>query len=150
MITQVILRSAFGYDTDIVSRETGLVCDPEEGLTQQQFKDETNINTIVQRFGLTGEIPGDFKAPVSGSFEGVYDFHTAMNAVRQAEEAFMELPGHMRARFNHDPQALIDFVEDGQNLDEARKLGLLQPKPEVTRDAVQAIDELRTTLTPKP
>ncbi|WNK14638.1 MAG: internal scaffolding protein [Microvirus sp.] len=135
------LRSANGYNTDDVSRETGLECkDPT--LAQQQFKDETDINTIVQRFGLTGELPTNYRPPQSGDFTDVTDFHTAMNAVRAATESFMEMPGELRARFANDPQRLMTFLEDPSNKEEALKLGLTQLPPEQPRGAVQAIDDL--------
>jgi phage internal scaffolding protein len=146
----VFLRAAFNYDADEASLEaawrppvdpdTGEVID--DGKTQQSFKEEVDINTIVRRFGLTGELPPDFRMPVSGDFTGVSDFHSAMNMVRSAQEAFMQLPGEMRDRFGHDPAKLMSFLEDSGNRDEALKLGLIAPPPEVTRDAVMAIDEL--------
>lgn len=146
----MFLRSTYNYDVDEASLEagtsrpvdsdTGEIID--DGVTQQSFKDECDINTIVKRFGLTGEMPGGFAMPVSGDFSGIGDFQSAMNAVRAAQEAFDSLPGEMRARFANDPQRLISFLEDGANRDEAVKLGLVALPPERTRDAVQAIDEL--------
>lgn len=133
MLRKIELRSAFNYDPDAVSEETGLVCDPEEGRTQQSFAEECDINTIVRRFGLTGEMPQNLRMPVSGDFTGVTDFQTAMNAVRQAQEAFMELPGEMRARFDNDPQKLISFLEHDGNREEAVKLGLVNKPPETAR-----------------
>lgn len=144
----MFIRSAYNYDADDVSRETGVACDPDEGMTMQGFREECDINTIVTRFGLTGEIPGDFRMPVSGDFTGVSDFHSAMNLVRAAEEAFMTVPADIRARFAHDPAALMAFLDDDSNRAEALKLGLLQPPPEVTRDVVQAVDELAASLRP--
>lgn len=138
----MFVRSAFNYDVDKASLDAGLFCDPSEGLTLQSFAEEVDINTIVARFGLTGHLPEEVQVPVSGDFTDVVDFQTAMNAVRKAEEGFMELPPNIRARFGHDPQQLMDFVEDGRNYDEALRMGLLKPRPEVTRDMVQAIDEL--------
>lgn len=149
MKPNVVLRAAFGYDGDAVSDENGLSCADDPGVAQQQFRDECDINEIVRRFGLTGSLPDDFKAPVSGDFTGVSDFQSAMNAVRSAQEAFMELPGAMRARFDNDPQKLISFLEDPSNRDEGLKLGLLAKPPEVTRDVVTAVDELKAVLTPK-
>lgn len=137
------------YDHDSVSRETGLVCDPKEDMTQQSFKEECDINEIVRRFGLTGQLPENVRVPVSGDFTGVSDFQTAMNAVTQAQEAFMELPANLRARFNNDPQRLMEFVADSGNIEEARKLGLVPPVAVPPRDVVTAVDELRTVLTPK-
>lgn len=126
-IKEVFLRSGFNYDRDQVSQATGLACRAEESMTQQQFKDEVDINTIVARFGLTGELPENLRMPVSGDFTKVGDFQSAMQMVREAEEAFMELPGHVRARFHNDPQRLIEFIEDGANREEAQKLGLVVP-----------------------
>lgn len=124
---EVFFRSGFNYDRDQVSHATGLACRPEESMTQQQFKEEVDINTIVARFGLTGELPENLRMPVSGDFTKVGDFQSAMQMVREAEEAFMELPGHVRARFHNDPQRLIEFIEDDANRDEAQKLGLVVP-----------------------
>lgn len=143
------LRSAFNYDPDKVSAETGLSCPEDESKTQQSFKDECDINTIVKRFGLTGELPQDYQMPQSGDFTGVSDYQSAMNAVRAAEEAFMAVPAEIRARFSNDPGKFMAFFDDPANRDEGLRLGLLQAPPEKTRDVVQAVDELAKVLTPK-
>ena len=49
------MRTPYNYDTDEVSVDSGLVC-PEPTLAQQQFKDEADINLILERFGRTGEL----------------------------------------------------------------------------------------------
>ena len=46
-MVNVFTRSAFNYDVDAVSKDTGFVSD-EESLTQQNFKDECDINTILR------------------------------------------------------------------------------------------------------
>lgn len=148
-----VLRAPGNYDVDQASRDTSLamVFDTGEidvGLTQQEFKDECDINEIVRRFGLTGSLPEVVNVPRSGDFTGVVDFQTALNAVRKAEEGFMALPADLRARFGNDPQRLMAFMDDGNNLEEARKLGLVNPPPEKTRDVVQAVDELAKSLAP--
>lgn len=125
------VRSPYNYDRDAASLAAGLEC-PEATLTQQQFAEQSDINTIVRNFGLTGELPENLRVPQSGDFTGVVDYHTAMNMVRAAEEAFMELPADVRARFHNDPQELQDFVENADNLEEARKLGIAVPAPVVT------------------
>lgn len=152
----VFFRTGYNYDVDAVSRETGLDCnvDPENGevlpsATQQQFKEECDINEIVRRFGLTGELPENVRVPQSGDFTGITDFQSAMNAVREAQENFMALPAEIRERFANDPQKLMDFVANDANRDEAIKLGIVSRPPEVTRDVVQAVDELKAVLQPK-
>lgn len=140
------LRTAYNYDMMAVSNDTGLFCNPEEGMTQQQFAEEADINTIVRRFGLTGELPENVRVPQYGDFTGIADYKDAMNAVRAADEAFMELPAEVRYKFANDPQRLLEFVADGKNREEAQKLGLLK-EPEVkVRSAVEAIDEMAAAL----
>lgn len=148
VFVEVFVRSAYNYDIDAVSRETGVTCPDGDDYTQQQFKEETDINEIVRRFGLTGQMPDDVRVPVSGDFTGVFDFQTAMNAVVEAERSFMQLPAEIRARFANDPQRLMEFVADEKNRDEADKMGLLAKKPEVTRDVVMAVDELASKIVP--
>lgn len=114
---------------DKASDETGLVC-LDKSLTQQQFAEEVDINTIVRRFNLTGQLPSTFNMPRYGDFTGISDYHSAMNIVRQADEEFLTLPAELRARFNNDPGQLIEFLENDDNRDEAVKLGLVTPKVE--------------------
>lgn len=132
----MFLRSGFNYDVEAASFASGLVCDPDEDRTQQQFKEEVDINEIVRRFGLTGELPDVVRVPQYGDFTSVVDFQTALNAVRSAAEGFLELPAQLRLRFNNDPQVLLEFMADPANRDEAVKLGLVNKPPEVTRDVV--------------
>lgn len=125
----VFIRSAYNYDMDAVSLETAFDNADMPTMTQQQFVDEVNINTIVERFGLTGEMPDDFRAPEFGDFSDVVDFQTAQNAVLAASDTFMSMPAGLRARFGNSPQQLMEFMADKANIDEARKLGLLAPLP---------------------
>jgi hypothetical protein len=118
------LRAGFGYDADAVSLETGLAC-PEDTLTQQHDKDEADINVLVRRFGITGELPQVTVTPVYSDFiEAVGDYHSAMNLIVQADQAFMELPAEVRLRFNNNAGAFVDFASDPDNLDEMREMGL--------------------------
>lgn len=130
------VRSPYNYDVDAASNESALNCE-DESLAVQSARDECDINTIVKRFGLTGELP-DVAMPQSGDFVGIGDFHSAMNLVRQTEEQFLRVPAEIRARFNNDPARFMAFVEDDSNYDEARKLGLLRdpvkpPEPMAVR-----------------
>lgn len=133
MVKGVVLRTFGNFDVDANSNESA-ISHFDKGFAQQHFAEEVDINTIVKRFGLTGELPESFRAPVSGDFTDVVDYKTAMDAVRAADSAFMELPGELRAHFDNDPQKLVAFVSDAKNRDKAIELGLV-PKPvEVARD----------------
>lgn len=122
--SSVFLRTPYNYDTMEVSNATGLEC-LDESLAQQHAKEESDINTIVRRFGLTGELPNGVRAPQYGDFTEATDYHTAMNAVIAANNSFMQLPADVRARFNNDAGAFVDFCSDDKNRDEAKKLGLI-------------------------
>jgi len=121
------VRHPFNYDQDRASVLSGLSC-PEPTMAQQQFRDECNINTIVERFGLTGQLPVGVRPPEYGDFTQVSDFQSAMQAVRQAQETFMLFPANVRERFGNDPQQLLEFVSDESNLEEAVSLGLAMPR----------------------
>ena len=121
------LRTPFNYDRDKVSNETGLACmDPS--LAKQSFAEESDINTIVKRFGLTGQLPSDVRMPTYADFEEVFSYRDAMNAVVAARESFMMMPADVRSRFGNDPGAFVDWCSDPENLAEAVRLGLAEPR----------------------
>jgi phage internal scaffolding protein len=122
------LRTPYNYDTMAVSDETGLKCE-DETLAQQNFKDECDINNIMERFGLTGELPANPLPPQYGDFSGVLDYHSALNAVLASQDAFNELPATLRARFENDLNNLIRFLDDPNNRNEAIDLGLISKEP---------------------
>lgn len=126
---QHVLRVPFVYDPDEVSNETGLYC-ADESKAVQSAKEECDINVIVRRFHVTGELPSNVKVPLEGEFQGVMTYKDAMNLIVEAERSFMEMPADVRERFNHDPGKFVAFASDEKNRDEARKLGLLVPAEE--------------------
>jgi phage internal scaffolding protein len=113
---------------DIQSEKTGLSC-MDNSLTQQQFKEEADINTIVNRFLKTGVLPTPNTFPQYVDFEGVFDYQSAMNLVRAADESFMRMDAKVRSRFNNSPQEFLEFFADPANSDEAIRLGLAIPQP---------------------
>ena len=138
----IFLRTAYNYDADSVSAETSLVC-PEPTLAQQSFKDECDINTILNKFAITGELPSNVRMPQYGDFTGISDYQTALNAVLEADEAFMSLPASVRARFDNDAAAFVDFCSDETNRDEAVKLGLVPPRESEVPPASPAPSDVR-------
>ena len=122
----VFCRSAYNYDMDLASDQSGLKCE-DASLTQQQFKEESDINTIVDRFMKSGVMPTPATMPQFVDYEGVFDFQSAMNAVRAADENFMRMDAKIRARFNNSPQEFLQFFANGENVEEAIRLGLAIP-----------------------
>lgn len=118
------VRNPYNYDTNKAGDESGLDTGTEGGA-KQSFKEECDINTIVKRFGIGYEMPQNHRIPQYGDFTGISDFHTAMNAVATAREAFDELPADIRAKFHNDPGKYVDFCLDDKNRDQLKEMGLL-------------------------
>lgn len=121
-------KTPYNYDRDEESRQSGLAC-ADVSLARESFAQECDINEIVRRFGLTGQLPTGAVVPTYLDFEDVFDYHSAMNAVAAAGEAFDALPAEVRARFGNDPGALVEFVSQEGNRAEAERLGLVVGKP---------------------
>lgn len=118
------VRNPYNYDVDAASDESGLACaDPSKA--QQHQAEEADINTIVRRFGITGQLPQSVRAPTYDDFSEVVDFQSAQLAIRAAMESFAQLPADVRARFSNDPGTFVDFCSQEQNREEMRAMGLV-------------------------
>jgi len=111
-----------------------ITIDCGKSRTKQSFRDECDINFIMDKWKRTGEIPaasvGKMR-PKYGDFSNPNDYMEACNRVLDANEAFASLPAFLRDRFANEPANLIAFLSDSNNQDEAIKLGLAQaPVPE--------------------
>lgn len=139
-----IRSGAQTYGVDVVSRETGrdvfeddiaiatgMPPDRCGSRTIQSAKDDADINVIVKRFGVTGQLPAGVRMPSYGDYNGVSDFQSAMNVIREAEESFMMMPAEIRSQFGNDPQAFLEYCSDPENIDSLRKMGLANPAPKV-------------------
>lgn len=94
-------------------------------FTEQHHKKECDVNLIIQKYDKTGLIQHISK------FEGKFgdmtglDFTTAQQQVANALSMFEELPANIKKRFKQSPAALLEFMENPANRDEAIKLGLI-------------------------
>lgn len=124
------LRTPYNYDMNLAGDQSALKCG-EPTLTKQSFAEECDINTIVRRFNLTGQLPVGAWMPTYEDFDGIVDYHSLMNAKVAADQAFMKMPAEIRTRFNNDPGAFVDFCSDDKNRAEAEKMGLVHPRAPV-------------------
>lgn len=126
MKPKVFVRAPFNYDADEASLSSGFASkDPTR--TQQHQAEEADINTIVRRFGVTGQLPQVPFPPTFQDFsEVVFDYQSAQNLIRQAQESFNALPANVRTRFDNDPGKFVQFVSEPGHEAELRELGLLE------------------------
>lgn len=96
-------------------------------MTKQSDMEDADINNIVNRFIRTGELPTNIRTPSYADYEGITDYHTAMNVITEAQSNFNKLPPAIRARFDNDPGQFVEFVTDPKNLEEVRGMGLAPP-----------------------
>lgn len=114
---KVQIRSRF---SDI--KTEGLFCPPEEGMTQQHFKDECDINYLLKHYN---DIPAP--PPVYGDCTQYNDLQSCIDTLKAAQEDFQAVPSEIRARFGNNPAAFFDFCNDKSNIEELRRLGLADP-----------------------
>ena len=116
----------------------------EPTLTQQQFKDECDINTIMKKYGNNMDLVEELRqADVFVDLVGIPDYQQMQDTLIAANEAFDALGAELRyKRFNNDPKNLISFLNDPKNYDEGVKLGLLNPKPKQQPDPSANNDKL--------
>jgi len=118
--------------------------------TQQNFRQEVDINVIIARAIKTGA-PPPFKPGGSyGDFSILKDYATALNMVNDAREAFQDLPSKVRNRFENDPGQLIAFLGDPANYEEGVELGFYEgpreakvtvPEGSVTTETLQTTNK---------
>lgn len=126
------VRSAMNFDKKAWSNKWGFKC-TDVSRTVQAHKDEADINNIVKAFGITGKLPQGLRVPTYGDFEGVDDYRSAVELVKEAEANFLKVPAELRAKLGHDPGNFAEWCADPGNLEEMRKLGLAVPKTEVSQ-----------------
>lgn len=82
--------------------------------TKQEFKDETDITLLVERYRKTGyfydPLSGERKQPRMPMFEdfsGDFDFAQAQEIVRRGNAEFSKVPAYIRRMFEDSPEAFL-------------------------------------------
>lgn len=97
-------------------------------LTRQEFAEECDINTIMERYEATGAISHVNRAEPFYLDTTLYpSLQQSMDAFREANAAFLALPAHVRREFDNDPQKFVDFASDDKNIERMREWGLAEP-----------------------
>lgn len=110
------------------NRRMGLRCKFHgETMTRKDAQDECNVNKIIEKFVRTGNLTHvtSFNGQY-GDFSQITDYAGALNQIIEMEDQFRNLPSKVRNRFKNDPQALLSFLDDDKNYDEAIELGLIE------------------------
>lgn len=104
-------------------------------MTQQQYKEECDVNHIMKKYITTGEIHHiNRKQGVYADMSEISDYQGMLDTVLDAQSKFQTLPADVREKFKNDPAKLIEFIQDPKNYDEGVKLGLFEPKKQTATD----------------
>lgn len=98
----------------------------------QSFQREADINHIMAKYKQTGYLVNPGIRPTRQPFFGDVsmiptDFIEAQNAIVRAKTVFEALPSALRSMFENSPAALMEWLEDENNHQQAREWGLLAP-----------------------
>ena len=102
------VRTPYNYDRDEVSKNTALVCE-DESLAQQNMKAETDINVMIRKYGVLPAQEVNWK-----EFDATVipqNYHELQNMMKEADEAFLSLPGDVRAEVDNDPEKFLAMVD---------------------------------------
>lgn len=128
----VILRKKRYDAKDVMTRHQTLrvaTLNEEKTMTQQQFKDDVNVNNIIKRYREGRPITHlNNRQGAYADLSNAKDYHESLNTIRLAGEAFDSLPANIRDRFHNDPAELLEFIHNPSNFDEAVQLGIFDPK----------------------
>lgn len=110
--------------------------------TQQQFKDDCDINVIIKRAQKTGVLPMTQQNLQYGDFTNLTDYQTSLNKVIEAQHKFEKLPSDVREKFLNNPGLFVEFASKPENEEQLIKMGLLQKKEVVlqTQDPTKPKD----------
>lgn len=119
-------------------------------LTDQQYKDDCDVNTIIERGKKTGQV--NHIAKIQGQFADVSeisDLHSSMIKMQHATEAFNKLPLKIKRRFDYDMKQLLSFLDNPQNRNEAIELGII-PKLPIVDDGSKSPKDPKPSEPKKP
>lgn len=127
-----------GYDAKVLSEQESVDFRGDEGLTQQHFAVDLDINEVMRRFGASVSPHADFTG-VYGDFTGIVDYDSAVARIEAADARFMSLPPEVRERFGNDAGRLISAAQLLSE-DEFGRL-LIAPGDGVLSEVVETVGE---------
>lgn len=149
----IMWKTPYNHDTDAEAARTATL-NTEKSMTQQNFKDEQDINTIVARVMKTGTLPDIPIPPMYADLSTQEDYHTMLNRIAETNGLFYRLDPELRAEYNNDPGAWLQDVNEKLNngdLAPLREMGLdlssvdaqLEKLERDAQDAAKAADQAK-------
>ena len=107
----MFIRTPYNYDVNEASVVSGVEC-VEPTLARQEFKNDSDLNTMIRRFGVeVAQTPNwrEFDATVIPD-----NFMELQAMLKEGVEAFNSLPSDVRAKHENNPEKFLNWVRDEQ------------------------------------
>ena len=99
-----------------------------ESLTQQHFKEETEINNILRAHDRNGVIEHIHRGnAIYGDFSEITDFSDAIEQIKEAQAEFLTIPSGIREKFKNDAGEFFKFASNPDNHKQMVEMGLANP-----------------------
>ncbi len=120
--------------------ERGRVFHPSGGplLVKRSEQDATDVNLIMDSWIHAGAaVAGHMNRAQGayGDFSSGIDYHSALDAVKEAEKAFAKLPPKVRSHVDNDPGKYLDMLYDPDRREELEELGIVEKSKIVVVEA---------------
>lgn len=93
---------------------------------QQKFKDLATPGNKIRQMERA-QMVTDPEGSIFGEGTTHLDYTTMLGQVTDIQQKFQKIDSGIRAKFDNDPQKIINFVHDKKNYQEALKMGLIMP-----------------------
>lgn len=101
----------------------------QPSLTQQQFKDECEIESLLKAHNLSqvmGIMNNYNQQPLYGDVSEIPDFHVSQNHLARATEYFEGLPSDVRSRFNNSLSEFLITLNNPGAREALTEMGVLK------------------------
>lgn len=125
LLATAYFKTPYNHDRDAESLRVALTT-PEPSLTDQSFKDETDINTIMERVLQTRELPLALPEHF-GDATQIPTLFDARMRITESNKTFYNLPAKIREEFMNDPgrwESQVAKDLDNGDIENLKRMGL--------------------------
>lgn len=102
-----------------------------DSLTQVQFQEESEINTILRSHDRNQHIQSIHRGnALYSDFSNVTDFTEALEMIKDANKEFMNIPSDIREKFQNDAGKFYQYASNPDNHEGLVELGLAKKESE--------------------
>lgn len=120
-VAMPLWKTPYNHDRDAESARVALRCN-DPSLTKQEFKDDSDINVILDRFLKTQEPPPMALPEHFTDLTGRTSYFEMASKIAEANQMFYRLPPDIRQEFANDPAQWADAVNTAIETDDGDRL----------------------------